>query len=158
MIPAGSTLKRKSDKAQFRVIGVDHANGEGRYVLERVDEYESPVALTPAETRRVFGAAVEEPPRSDAESERTGWERLSAAFGRHARAAARGRAELGPTPEEQLAAAAEGASSAKRHAEGILADPEKLADYEAGLLPTHPAVVVHLDAALRERDRKEPIK
>jgi len=157
MIAVGSTLKRKADRARFRLIGVDHANGEGRYVFERLDAHEAPVALTPAETRRLFGAAVEEPPRPDAETARTGWAKLADAFGRNLRAAARRRAELGPTPEAQLEAAALGTSAAKRVAESIFADADKLADFEAGLLPTHPAVHRHLGVLIEERDRKEPV-
>jgi hypothetical protein len=136
----GTDIQRKADKLRFRVTGVDENTNS--YVLEPLDEFGAPFTVDAKTLRKEYGIDASDPAATD---EQAGWQRISDGLRTAVTRASRPHrnAIRLPSPEEQFAGKAE--DIAREAAAKIAADPDLLAEVEAGLRVVPEAVGRALD-------------
>jgi crotonobetainyl-CoA:carnitine CoA-transferase CaiB-like acyl-CoA transferase len=140
--PIGTTVKRKEDKAVFRVVGTDETSG--KYVLAPVEHGEN-ILASAKELRREFGLTdASDPERTDAQA---GWDRLSERFRKATDKATRKHVVKLPSPEAVFCGQVE--SIAEQEARRIAQNPDLLAEVETGLRVVPEAVGRALDDLLK---------
>lgn len=139
----GVKLTRRSDGSAWTVVG-QHGSG---WVVAPSEHGESPYAVPASVLAADFDTAdaVSEPQAVD---EVAAWQQLGARFRENIARAARPAPVTTMTPEEALT---DPEGVAERIAQQIAADPDTLAEVEAGIRRVHPAVERELDRIATER-------